>query len=159
MIFLGRKVRFEVLPKVSSALAQFIRPISTSESQTSTQKESGNEYHRDQKQKRQNQPPQPSKPPDHESAKVIPFEKATVEKKQKDKDEESEAPPVLATEPAAKTSEGQSATFSFLRLFSTLHEHRFQLMRWFGSHIYSAAGSNQKQKAKYRKGAMLDHRS
>lgn len=133
-----RKEILTVLPRVGIALAQLIKPITSSIQATAQSK-----LFRRERPSAENSSENPKKkesPPP--SAQIIPF--PTPPKP------EASAPP--STTPL-------SAAHSFLQLLSQLQQQRPQLMLLFGAHAYLKAQNLRKKGGGFRKGAMLDKKA
>ena len=135
-----------MLPRVGSALAQFIAPITTSAGkQTTSQSQSKRTF---QKWKRENsaQDENPSNQqqqnqPQPQGSNVIPLHK----------------PETSLAQATSGTPAG--VTQALFQLMTLLKEQRATIMRWLGTSMYESAARQQKKNGRCRKGTIVDERA
>lgn len=130
-----------MLPRVTAALTQFIKPIAGARAQTGV---------RD-REKDHEPPPQPeSKAKDEKREphlKLVPPPEEQVDL----------APP--SQDPRVVAAPGSpSVATAFLELFNRIQLKRVSLVRWLGKQAYDRAIRRQKREGTFRKGTMIDRR-
>jgi hypothetical protein len=129
-----------VLPRVSAALAQIIKTTASPQAPASISPHAASGQRADSHNHAETETSANQESPQTPNSNVIPIREEIHN-------------------PDHSHANSIGSTFSFLRLFTTLQQHRGMLMRWFGLRAYAANASRQKQTAKYRKGVMIDQRS
>jgi hypothetical protein len=128
-----------LLPKISSALAQLVRPIgaTTSNEMLSVRQRKERAFKRSQ-------------------AEDFP---------KKDESARKEEPPPgkpdlkLVSAPApAQPKPSVSVAHAFIQLFTVLQQRKTILMRWLGAKAYQSSAHGKKGVARFKKGAMIDKR-
>lgn len=144
-----------MLPKITSALTQLIRPIAASSEQRGLsvdQRPDPSGFQRFKKKKEQSSQEKPKeKSGEKPQAQVIPFPS----------EGRTEAPPESQAQlkNAAPSPPGTpSVTHAFINLLSSLQNTQGIIMKWVGSKAYQKSVGQSKKSAKFRTGAMLDNR-
>jgi hypothetical protein len=133
-----------VLPRISTAFAQFIQPVASSSAQARP------------KSKREEPPPgtykdsskdpqpeskrDPKQPPEPQPDNVISFPK-----------------PQRGALP--KVSPDFSVSQAFIQMLAAIQERRMVFMKWLGHRSYQRALKDGKKGAHFSKGSMLDHQA
>jgi len=150
LLFLGRKVSVDVLPRVGAALKNFIAPITASsrQDQIKTKDERPFQRHKQQQKKEEQKKEKPKLQVVKPIAPATKIQPTT----------EDEAPPGLKTVNTDKTESNASVAEAFLALLELLQESKSSLVSWLGNQYYSVAAKKQKKAGKLKKGTMFDEK-
>ncbi len=134
-----------MLPRVGSALAKFIAPISSSQTQGKhTVGHQEGESHSENSPKKRPQKKPESKPENKKDERISSdFLSGKKESQLR----------------LVESSSSTSVANAFLQIINYLQLQRGSLVRWFGSHAYGRASRMQKKGAKFRKGTMFDEKA
>lgn len=141
-----------MLPRVGAALANFIKPITSSQdSQNGTKsvRKRPEEFQRFRQGEKDRQQEHPGEPPRSKPGlKLVPREQA-----------EGTVPPGTMFTPISAQPGVPSVASAFLQIFSFLSRKRSYLLRWIGKQAYSSSILRQKKTGKFKKGAILDRQA